>query len=196
VERIIGQLFERDYEGLLAFTRSTGALIGAIRRCTRPVVAGLNGLVSGAGAVIAAACDVRIAAQSAKIAFLFTKVGLSGADMGAGWLLPRLVGFGRASELLLTGDFISAEEAWRIGLYNRVVADEALAAEARAFAEKLAQGPSFAHSVTRDLLTRQQLMDLDTALETDALAQAVCMQHPNFREGYQAFREKRKPRFV
>src|SRR5262249_20698065 len=126
VHDIIGALIGRDYRGMLEFTRMTCDLILAIRQCRRPVIAALNGTVAGAGAVIATACDVRIAATSAKIAFLFTKVGLSGADMGAAWLLPRIVGLGRAAELLMTGDFITADEAHRIGLYNRVVPGEEL----------------------------------------------------------------------
>jgi enoyl-CoA hydratase/carnithine racemase len=195
VEDIIGRLFERDAEGLLAFTRMTGALIGAIRRCARPVVAALNGTVAGAGAVIAAACDVRIAAESAKIAFLFVKVGLSGADMGAAWLLPRLVGMGRASEILMSGEFVDAKEAERIGLYNRVVPAERLLEEARAAAEKLARGPSHALAITKEMLNREASMDLDTALEWEAQAQAACMLSPNFREAYEAFREKRAARF-
>ncbi len=196
VESIIGRLFERDYPGLLDFTRLTCALVLAIRRCRRPVLAALNGTVAGAGAVIASACDVRIAAENAKIAFLFTKVGLAGADMGASWLLPRLVGFGRASELLMTGDFIDAKEAERIGLYNRVVPADRLAAEARSFAERLAQGPSFALEMTKDLLNREASMDLAGALETEAQAQAVCMLGPNFREAYESFKAKRPAKFV
>ena len=137
VHDIIGALFSREYRGLLEFTRMTCDLVLAIRQCRRPVVAGLNGTTAGAGAVIAAACDVRVAAASAKIAFLFAKVGPPRADMGPAWLLPRIVGLGRATELLMTGDFITAEEALRIGLYNRVVPDEALAAATRGFAEKL-----------------------------------------------------------
>jgi enoyl-CoA hydratase/carnithine racemase len=195
VESIIGRLFERDYPGLLAFTRMTGALIGAIRRCPRPVVAALNGTVAGAGAVIAAACDIRIAAESAKIAFLFTKVGLSGADMGAAWLLPRIVGLGRATEMLMSGDFVDAREAERIGLYHRVVAQERVVAEARAWAERLARGPGFALGMTKELLNREASMDLDSALELEAEAQAVCMQQRNFREAYEAFREKRQAKF-
>lgn len=195
VEAIIGRLFERDYGGLLAFTRMTGALILAIRRCPRPVVAALNGTVAGAGAVIASACDVRIAAESAKIAFLFTKVGLSGADMGAAWLLPRIVGFGRASELLMNGDFVDAREAERIGLYNRVVAPERVLPEARAWAERLARGPGFALGMTKELLNREAALDLDSALELEAEVQAICMQQPTFREAYAAFKEKREPRF-
>ncbi|MFQ5703357.1 MAG: enoyl-CoA hydratase family protein [Gemmatimonadales bacterium] len=196
VEDIIGALFERDYEGLLEFTRMTCDLILAIRQCRRPVVAALNGTVAGAGAVIATASDVRIAAESAKIAFLFTRVGLSGADMGAAWLLPRIVGFGRASELLMTGGFIDAAEAFRIGLYNRVVAQDALATEAREFAEELARGPSFALGVTKESLNQEASMDLAAALDAEAQAQAGCMLSPNFRESYEAFVAKRNPRFV
>lgn len=195
VEDIIGALFARDYEGLLEFTRMTCDLILAIRRCRRPVIAALNGTVAGAGAVIATACDIRIAADSAKIAYLFTKVGLSGADMGAAWLLPRIIGFGRATELLMTGDFIDAAEAHRIGLYHRVVPSAQLAAEARAFAERLARGPSEALAVTKDALNREAAMDLTAALEAEAEAQARCMLHPNFREAYEAFRAKRDARF-
>src|ERR671919_1264262 len=150
VHDIIGALFARDFRGLLEFTHMTCDLVLAIRQCRRPVIAALNGTTAGAGAVMATACDVRIAAASAKIAFLFTKVGLSGADMGAAWLLPRIVGFGRATELLMTGDFISAEEALRIGLYNRVVADDDVLNAAPQFAETLAYGPSFALEITKD----------------------------------------------
>lgn len=195
VDLIIGQLFERDYAGLLRFTRLTGSLIHAIRKCGKPVVAAINGTTTGAGAVIAAACDIRIAAESAKIAFLFTKVGLAGADMGASWLLPRIIGFGRATELLMTGDFVDAREAERIGLFNRVVPAEKLQTEARQFAEKLAQGPSLALSVTKTLLNREAALDLGSALEWEAQAQAACMQQPNFREFYQAFKAKRPPHF-
>lgn len=195
VEDIIGALFERDAEGLLEFTRMTCDLILAIRECRRPVVAALNGTVAGAGAVIATACDLRVAAESARIAFLFTKVGLSGADMGASWLLPRIVGLGHATELLMTGDFIDAAEAHRIGLYNRLVADGEALSEARALAERLAAGPSGALGVTKEALNREADMELAEALEEEARAQAVCMEDPNFREAYEAFREKRPPRF-
>jgi enoyl-CoA hydratase/carnithine racemase len=195
VEDIIGRLFERDYQGLLAFTRMTCDLIHAIRSCRRPVVAALNGTTAGAGAVIASACDLRVACETAKIAFLFVKVGLSGADMGASWLLPRLVGTGRAAELLMTGDFIDAAEAHRIGLYNRVVPGGRALEEGRALAEKLARGPSFALEVTKDALNREAVLDLDGALEAEAKVQAVCMQDPNFREAYEAFTEKRTPEF-
>ena len=196
VEDIIGQLFARDYSGLLAFTRATGDLILSMLHCRRPIVGALNGLVAGAGAVIATACDVRIAGPSAKIAFLFTKVGLSGADMGAAWLLPRIVGLGRATELLMTGDFISAEEAFRIGLYNRLVADDDLLNTARQFAETLARGPSFALEITKDALNRETAMDLAAAIEAEAQIQASLMTHADFREAYAAFLAKRPPRFL
>lgn len=195
VEDIIGALFERDYEGLLEFTTLTCDLIRAIRGCRRPIVAALNGTVAGAGAVIAAASDVRIASEKAKIAFLFTKVGLSGADMGIAWLLPRLIGFGRATELLMTGDFVSPDEAYRIGLYNRVVPLEELPAAARTMAEKLAKGPAFGLRMTKELLNREAATDLESALKLEAEAQAVCMQHPDFREAYEAFVGKREAKF-
>jgi enoyl-CoA hydratase/carnithine racemase len=195
VEDIIGALFSRDAAGLLEFTRLTGDLILSIRQCRRPVVAALNGTVAGAGAVIAAASDIRIAAESAKIAFLFTRVGLAGADMGAAWLLPRIVGLAHASELLLLGDFITAERAAEIGLYNRVVPGERLMAEATAFAVRLAQGPSMALGVTKQALNQEAAMDLVSAIESEAQAQAACMQHPNYREAYEAFRAKREPKF-
>lgn len=195
VHEIIGPLTSRDYRGLLDFTRMTCDLVLSIRNCARPVVAALNGTVAGAGAVIAAACDVRLAAESAQIAFLFTRVGLSGADMGAAWLLPRIVGFGRATELLMTGDFISAAEALRIGLYNRVVADADLMPAAREFAAKLARGPAFALEITKDALNREAAMDLPGALEAEAQIQASLMLYPDFREAYEAFRDKREARF-
>ena len=206
VEDIIGALFARDAAGLLEFTRLTGDLILAIRQCRRPVVAALNGTVAGAGAVIAAASDIRIAAESAKIAFLFSRVGLAGADMGAAWpmqvqirgaawLLPRIVGLAHASEILLLGDFISAERAAAIGLYNRVVPGERLMAEATEIAVRLARGPSAAHGVTKQALNEEAAMDLVSAIEYEARVQAECMRHPNFREAYEAFRDRRDPRF-
>ncbi len=195
VEDIIGQLFERDQEGLLKFTRLTCSLIDAMRRCRKPIVAALNGTVAGAGAVIAAAADIRMAAPEAKIAFLFTKVGLSGADMGIAWLLPRIIGFGRATELLMTGDFVGAEEAHRIGLYNHIVPGAELRNNAAAMAEKLAKGPAYGLEMTKELLNREAFMDFDTALRTEAEAQAACMMHPDFREAYLSFKEKRAPKF-
>src|SRR5881296_3569445 len=196
VEDIIGALLGRDLTALHDFTRLTCDLILAMRRCRRPIVGALNGTVAGAGAVIAAACDIRIAAESAKIAFLFTKVGLSGADMGAAWLLPRIVGLGHATELLMTGDFIDAQTALRIGLYNRVVAGANVMVEARGFADRLARGPSSALGITKDALNREAHMDLVTALEAEAQVQAGCMRSPNFREAYDAFKAKREPKFV
>ena len=196
IDDIIGALFERDEEGLLEFTRMTCDLIQAIHECRRPVVAALNGTVAGAGAVIAAACDLRIAAESARIAFLFTRVGLSGADMGASWLLPRIVGLGHAAHLLMTGDFIDAGEAHRIGLYNRVVPDGQTLDEARALAERLAAGPSHALAVTKEALSREATLRFADALRYEAEAQAACMQSPNFREAYEAFKAKREPKFV
>ena len=195
VEDIIGALFARDAAGLLEFTRLTGDLILAIRQCRRPVVAALNGTVAGAGAVIAAASDIRIAAESAKIAFLFSRVGLAGADMGAAWLLPRIVGLAHASEILLLGDFISAERAAAIGLYNRVVPGDRLMAEATEVAVRLAKGPSAAHGVTKEALNQEAAMDLVSAIEYEARVQAECMRHPNFKEAYEAFRDRRDPRF-
>jgi enoyl-CoA hydratase/carnithine racemase len=195
VEDIIGALFARDAAGLLEFTRLTGDLILAIRQCRRPVVAALNGTVAGAGAVIAAASDIRVAAEGAKIAFLFSRVGLTGADMGAAWLLPRIVGLANAGELLLLGDFITAERAAAIGLYNRVVPADRLMAEATDMAVRLARGPVAAHGITKQALNEEASMDLVSAIEWEARAQAECMRHPDFREAYEAFRAKREPRF-
>lgn len=196
VEDIIGALFGRDKAGLLAFTRMTCDLILAIRRCRRPVIAALNGTVAGAGAVIAAACDFRIAAEPAKIAFLFVRVGLSGADMGASWLLPRIVGLGNATELLMMGDFMSAERAHAIGLYHRVVAEGEALMHATALAQKLARGPSDALAVTKQALEKEASLDLERALQHEAEVQAGLMQHPNYREAYEAFRDKREAKFV
>lgn len=196
VEDIIGALFERDFRGLLEFTRMTCDLVRAIRTCRRPVIGALNGTVAGAGAVIATACDMRVAAESAKIAYLFTRVGLSGADMGAAWMLPRIVGMSRASELLMTGDFISAAEAERIGLYNRVVPDGEALSAATDLARKLSKGPSFALEITKDSLNREAAVDLPSALEAEAQIQAALMMHPDFKESYEAFVEKREARFL
>ncbi|HEY0544816.1 MAG TPA: enoyl-CoA hydratase family protein [Pyrinomonadaceae bacterium] len=195
VHDIIGQLFERDMQGLLEFTRMTCELVSNIRALRKPVIASLNGTTAGAGACIALASDIRIATPAAKIAFLFVRVGLSGADMGAAYLLPRLVGLAKATEMLYTGDFISAEEAERIGLYNRVVATEELETETRALAERLARGPSFALAMTKEMLNRELDVSLETALEWEAQAQATCMQHPDYREAYEAFVAKREPKF-
>ena len=195
VEEIIGELFKRDMTGLLEFTRMTCDLIRNIRALNKPVIASLNGTVAGAGAVIALACDLRIAADTAKIAFLFVKVGLAGADMGAAFLLPKVVGLGKATEMLYTGDFVSAAEAAKIGLYNKVVAADELDAETIRWAEKLAAGPAFALGMTKAALNRELAMSLEMALEAESEAQAICMLNTDFREAYQAFTEKRAPEF-
>ena len=195
VHDIIGELFNRDMEGLLEFTRMTCELVANIRALHKPVIASLNGTTAGAGACIALASDIRIASEEAKIAFLFVKVGLSGADMGAAYLLPRVVGLSKATELLYTGDFISATEAERIGLYNRVVPADQLASTTQELAERLARGPAFALAKTKELLDREAHMNLEAALECEAQAQAICMQHPDYREAYEAFVAKREPKF-
>jgi enoyl-CoA hydratase/carnithine racemase len=195
VHDIIGELFGRNMEGLLEFTRMTCELISNIRTLPKPVIASLNGTTAGAGACIALASDIRIASDEARIAFLFVKVGLSGADMGAAHLLPRAVGLAKATELLYTGDFISAPEAERIGLYNKVVAVGDLANVTREFAERLAQGPAFALAKTKEMLNRELDMSLGAALECEAQAQAICMQHPDYREAYEAFVGKREAKF-
>jgi len=196
VKDIIGKLFGRTEGELQAFTRMTCDLIGHMRALEKPIVAALNGTTCGAGAVIAAAADFRIAAESAKIAFLFTKVGLSGADMGAAWLLPRLVGLGRATELLMLGDFISARAAEAMGLYNRVVPDDELPQAATELARRLAQGTTRGLAVTKRMLNAEAHMSFEQALSAEAWIQAECMKHPDYHEAYQAFVEKRAPDFV
>ena len=191
VEDIIGELFSRDMEGLLAFTRVTGALIQNLRRLRRPIVAAVNGTAVGAGAVIALACDFRIVSQKAKFGFIFPKVGLCGADMGAAYLLPRVVGLGHASTLLFTGDLVGAEEAYRIGLATKVVAPEECLAEAKKLAERLASGPAFAHAMTKQMLESEATMSLEGAIEAEAQAQAICMQHPDFRAAFDAWTAKK-----
>jgi enoyl-CoA hydratase/carnithine racemase len=195
VKDIIGELLHRDAAGLLEFTRLTCELIRAMRELPQPIVASLNGTVAGAGAAIALASDLRVAADTARIAFLFVKVGLSGADMGAAHLLPRVVGLGRATELLMTGEFIGAAEAFRIGLYNRVVPPDRLAEETAVMVERLVNGPAAGIAATKAALNRELHMELEAALDEEARIQATLMQAPDFREGFQAFMEKRKPRF-
>jgi len=194
---IIHHLLGRTTPELVAFTRATGRLIAAIRRCKRPVIAAINGVAVGAGAVIAIACDFRIAAAQAKFGFIFPKVGLCGADMGATYLLPRIVGLGHASELLFFGEVIDAEFAHRIGLVNRVVADgEEAVRMAHEWAKRLASGPAFAHSMTKQMIESEHEMALGAAIEAEAQAQALCMQHPDFAEAHAAFKENRAPKFV
>lgn len=195
VEDIIGELFSRDMKGLLEFTRTTGALIGSIRRISKPVIAAVNGVAVGAGAVIALACDLRIANNKARFGFVFPQVGLCGADMGAAYLLPRVVGLGHASELLLTGEVIDVNHAARIGLVNKVVAGDAVVPESFALAARLARGPAFAHAMTKKMLADEAHLSLDAALEAEAQAQAICMQHPDFREAHEAWKAKRPPVF-
>ena len=195
VKDIIGHLLKRDPAALLEFTRMTCDLVRAMRELPRPIVASLNGTVAGAGAILAIASDLRIAADTAKIAFLFVKVGLSGADMGAAWLLPRIVGLGRATELLMTGEFIDPAEALRIGLYNRVVPAERLAAETAEMVDRLVRGPAEGVAETKRALLTEAHMDLAAALEQEARIQAELMTRPDFQEGFAAFMAKRKPRF-
>ncbi|MFN0244748.1 MAG: enoyl-CoA hydratase family protein [Planctomycetota bacterium] len=196
VKDIIGRLLDVPESELFAFTRMTCRLIENIRMLEKPVIASLNGTTCGAGAVIAAAADLRIAAESAKIAFLFTKVGLSGADMGAAWLLPRIVGLGHACELLMGGEFISARRAYEIGLYNQIVADAELEAATAQWARRLATGPRFGLAVTKRMLNQEASMDLGTALQAEGWIQAECMKSPDYAEAYRAFVEKRAPDFV
>ena len=195
VHDIIGELFSRDMEGLLDFTRMTCELIQNIRALPKPVIASLNGTTAGAGACIALASDLRIASEDARIAFLFVKVGLAGTDMLASYLLPRVVGLSKATEILYTGDFVTAAEAERMGLYNRVVPPNQLQTATREFAEKLARGPAFALGKTKEMLNRELHMDLAAALESEAQAQAICMQHPDYREAYEAFVARREAKF-
>ncbi|MEM7308312.1 MAG: enoyl-CoA hydratase family protein [Planctomycetota bacterium] len=195
VRDIIGRLFDVPEERLFAFTRMTCDLIENMRKLEKPIVASLNGTTCGAGAVMAIAADLRIAADSAKIAFLFTKVGLSGADMGAAWLLPRIVGLGHASELLMGGEFIDAARAYEIGLYNRVVPQDELEATTAEWARRLADGPSMGLAVTKRMLNAEASMTLGEAMQAEGWVQGECMKHPDYREAFEAFGEKRKPDF-
>ena len=194
---IIAELFARDMAGLLEFTRMTGRLIQSIRELYKPVIAAVNGVAVGAGAVICAACDLRIAAASARFGFIFPRVGLCGADMGAAYLLPRLVGHANAAELLMLGEVIDAEHALRIGLINRIVADGAAAvALSRDWAIRLARGPAFAHAMTKRMIDSEVTMSLSEAIEAEAQAQAICMQHSDFRTAHDAFKNKQTPVFA
>lgn len=196
VHAIIGELFSRDTAGLLDFTRVTCDLVRNMRRLRKPVIAAINGTTAGAGAAIALAADLRIAAAGSKISFLFTKVGLAGADMGAAHLLPRYVGLAKATELLFFGEPITAEEGLALGLHNAVVPAEEVVPTALAWAARLASGPAFAIGLTKELLDEEQDGSLDAALDNEARAQALCMHTRDFREAYDAFVEKRQPRFA
>ena len=196
VREIIGPLVRRDMMGLLDFTRMTGDLIKAMRACPQPIIAAVDGVCVGAGAMIALFCDMRFGTPQAKTAFLFTRVGLAGCDMGACAMLPRVIGQGRAAELLYTGRSMSAEEGERWGFFNRLVAPEALEGETLALAKKLADGPTFAHAMTKTMLHQEWAMALDQAIDAEAVAQAVCMQTKDFRRAYEAFIAKETPRFA
>ncbi|MFW6204337.1 MAG: enoyl-CoA hydratase family protein [Actinomycetota bacterium] len=193
VEEIIGATLEMDPADLMAFTRMTGDVVRAMRECPVPIVAAVHGTAAGAGAVIALAADFRVVARSAKFAFLFTKVGLSGGDMGAAYLLPRLVGLGRATELLMLGDAIDAPDAERIGLVSKLVDDDELDAAALALAGRLAAGPAQAYAHTKALLSRELDMSLSGALELEAATQALLMKGADYREFHDAFTGRRAP---
>jgi enoyl-CoA hydratase/carnithine racemase len=195
VDEIIGATLSMRPDELLAFTRMTGDVVGAMRRCPVPIIAAIHGTAAGAGSVIALAADFRIVARSAKFAFLFTKVGLAGADMGAAYLLPRLVGLGRATSMLMLGDTVPAEEADRYGLVSELVADDALDAAAAALAKRLADGPWQAYAQTKSLLTRELDMGLTGALELEAVTQALLMNGADYREFHAAFTGKRAPQW-
>lgn len=196
VEEIIGQLVGRQAGELLEFTRMTGAVTRALRECPQPVVAAVNGVAAGAGSVIALAADFRLLARSASFAFLFTRVGLAGADMGSAYLLPRLVGLGRATELLMLGEKVSAERALEIGLATQVVEDSELGVAAGQLARRLADGPALALKATKTALTREQDSDLAGAIELEAVIQAQLMKSEDFTEFYRAWQEKRPPEWT
>ena len=194
VHEIIGPLTEMDMPGLLAFTRMTGDLVKAMRGCPQPIVAALDGVCVGAGAILAMASDIRIATPATKTAFLFTRVGLAGCDMGACAILPRIIGQGRASELLFTGRVMSAEEGLRLGLPQQA-RPTIRSAEAQALARSLAAGPTFAHGITKTQLNTEWAVSLETAIEMEAQAQAICMATNDFRRAFEAFAAKRTPEF-
>lgn len=193
VEAIIGELQGAPAADLLTFTRMTGAVVKAMRECPLPIIASVNGVAAGAGSVLALASDFRLLARSASFAFLFTRVGLAGADMGAAYLLPRLVGLGRAMELLVLGDDVPADRAFEIGLATQVVADDELPAAAEALARRLADGPALAYSTTKVLVTRELDLDLAGAIELEAIGQALMMQSEDHREFHAAWTEGRRP---
>jgi enoyl-CoA hydratase/carnithine racemase len=196
VHDIIGPLVAMDMKGLLAFTRMTGELVKTMLSCGKPIIAAVDGVAVGAGAILAMASDLRIATPEAKTAFLFTRVGLAGCDMGACAILPRIVGQGRAAELLYTGRTMSAQEGERWGFFNKLVAAEALEQEALALARQIASGPTFAHGVTKTQLNQEWSMSLEQAIEAEAQAQALCMQTKDFERAYHAFVAKQKPVFA
>ncbi len=195
VHDIIGPLTRMSMDGLLRFTRMTGDLVKAMRLCPQPIIAAIDGVCAGAGAILAMASDLRFGTARSKVAFLFTRVGLAGCDMGACAILPRLIGQGRAAELLYTGRAMDGAEAERWGFYNRLCAPEEVLAEARKMAESLVAGPTFAHGITKTQLHMEWSMSLEQAIEAEAQAQAICMQTQDFRRAYDAFAAKQKPVF-
>jgi enoyl-CoA hydratase/carnithine racemase len=195
VHEIIGPLTKMDMKGMLRFTRMTGDLVKALRQCPQPVIAAIDGVCAGAGAAIAMASDLRYGTARAKTAFLFARVGLAGADMGACAMLPRIIGQGRASELLFTGRSMSGEEACRWGFFNALYEPASLLEESRSQAARLAAGPNFAHGITKNQLNIEWDMSLDTAIEAEAQAQAICMQTADFERAYRAFVARQKPEF-
>jgi len=195
VHEIIGPLTKLDMPGLLAFTRLTGDLVKAMRACPQAIIAAVDGVCAGAGAILALASDMRLGTARSKIAFLFTRVGLAGCDMGACALLPRVIGQGRAAELLFTGRSMSGEEAERWGFFNRLCAPETLLMEAHRLAAELTSGPTFAHGMTKKMLQQEWNMGVDQAIEAEAQAQAICMATNDFHRAYQAFVDKQNPKF-
>ena len=195
VHEIIGPLTKMDTTGLLKFTRMTGDLVKAMRGCPQTIVAAVDGVCAGAGAIVAMVSDLRVGTARSRISFLFNRVGLAGCDMGACAILPRIIGQGRAAELLYLGRSMSGEEALQWGFFNRVVAPEQLAAAATQLAEEIAAGPSFANGITKTMLNQEWSMSLEQAIEAEAQAQALCMQTEDFRRAYHAFLAKRKPVF-
>jgi len=196
VHEIIGPLLDKDMKGLLAFTRMTGDLMKAMRACPQPIVSAIDGVCVGAGAMIALFSDLRLGTPAAKTAFLFNRVGLAGCDMGACAMLPRVIGQGRAAELLFTGRVMTANEGERWGFFNSLGVAEQLEAEAFALAQRLAEGPTFANMMTKTMLAQEWSMSLDQAIEAEAQAQAICMQTLDFRRAYEAFVAKERPRFA
>ncbi|MDQ0017323.1 enoyl-CoA hydratase family protein [Variovorax boronicumulans] len=195
VHEIIGPLTGMRMPELLEFTRMTGDLVKAIRACPQPIVGAIDGVCAGAGAMIALACDLRYGSPATRTAFLFTRVGLAGADMGACALLPRVIGQGRASELLFTGRAMTAQEGHAWGFFNALHESDALLEAATKMARELAEGPSFAHGMTKTMLAQEWSMTIDQAIEAEAQAQAICMQTEDFKRAYEAFAAKRKPVF-
>src|SRR5277367_5526204 len=195
VFEIIGPLVKMDTKGLTAFTRMTGDLVKAMRACPQPIISAVDGICAGAGAIVAMASDLRFGTAASRVAFLFTRVGLAGADMGACNILPRIIGAGRAAELLYTGRSMSGEEAERWGFYNRLCAPERVLAEAQEMARNLAAGPTFAHAMTKRCLHQEWSLPIDAAIEAEAQAQAVCMQTKDYGRAYRAFAAKQTPVF-